>query len=72
MHAWQQRFQVTPIAQFERQLDKIAMNHRLDSSFESPYRGYTAYAVLSRPTSPISVAFRKTSPIERHAAVMAR
>jgi S-adenosylmethionine-diacylgycerolhomoserine-N-methlytransferase len=73
MRAWLQRFHVTPIGQFEHQLDAIATAHRLDSSFESPYRGYSAYAVLSRGAAPQPVAAAQSRQAnERHAAVMAR
>jgi S-adenosylmethionine-diacylgycerolhomoserine-N-methlytransferase len=73
MRAWLKSFHVTPIPQFERQLDTIATANRLDSSFESPYRGYTAYAALSRRATPKAVAAAQSQfPIERHAAVMAQ
>ena len=52
MRAWLRRFHVMPIAQFERQLHAFAAAHDLQLRFEHPYRGYAAYAVLSRPSTP--------------------
>lgn len=59
MRAWLQRFHVTPIHQFERQLATIATAHGLDFDFASPYRGYTAFAVLKRPAGPQPAAIRR-------------
>ncbi len=54
MRAWLRRFHVTPIAHFERQLAAIASAQGLQLRFENPYRGYAAYAVLSRPSTTLS------------------
>lgn len=72
MQAWLRRFHVTPIVQFQRQLDTIATAHNLQMRFENPYRGYAAYAVFSRPAVPQPAAAKAQPPIERHATATAR
>lgn len=49
LFAWLSRFHVTPRADLEAELCKVATASELDLAFTRLYRGYANYAVLRRP-----------------------
>lgn len=49
LYAWLAQFRVTPREDLEAQLSALASRHGLTMKFEHLYRGYSYYAVLTRP-----------------------
>lgn len=48
LYAWLERFAVTPREDLDMTVRGLAARHRLDAFFTPLYRGYAAYAVLTR------------------------
>ncbi len=49
LYSWLAQFRVTPREDLESALQRLAATHGLALSFQRLYRGYSYYAVLSRP-----------------------
>lgn len=50
LFAWLARFSVTPIADFQREIARLARSRRFATHVSHPYRGYAVRAVLTGPS----------------------
>ena len=48
LYAWLARFSVSPRVELARELEQLAVFHKLDCFIAHPFRGYATYAVLRR------------------------